>query len=682
LTDDRRPTRPFGRAAPRTVAPTPRSAKRRLRPGPALGALAAVAVVIAAGFSLAVWAAWLRETPDLPPREALYAANRAPAIRFVDRDGALIAARGPRYGERVALAELPEHVPLAFLAAEDRRFYQHGPIDLRAILRAMWRNWRAGEVVQGGSTLSQQLAKGLFLTPEQTLERKAQEAVLAARLERALGKDGVLELYLNRVYFGANAYGVDGAARAYFGKPASALNLGEAALLAALPKAPSRLAPTRNMAGALARSRLVLAEMRRNGWITADQEAAALAAPPRLAPDARRDLAAFGYALDFATAETVRLAGADAPDLEVRLSLDSALQRQAATILRDAVETEGRALGATEGAIVVLGADAGVRAMSGGTDYDASPFNRAVQARRQPASAFKPFIYAAALEKGLTPASVRVDGPVRIGAWAPRNYGGGYRGPVTLETALARSINTVAVKLAREAGPQAIGEVARRFGFTGLPTRPDLTIALGAHEVSVLEMAGGFQVFQANGVRTAPWIVEEIRTMDGRAVYVRPRTAPTPVYDPVRAGQMVRMMRAVITRGTGTRAAFGRPAAGKTGTSQTWRDAWFVGFTPDLVTAVWVGADDGQPMRRVTGGDLPAQVWRRVMVAAHEGLPVRDFELVRPAPVAAAPAPSDARRRFYDDLAAAFARELQPPAAETDVEAPGPSEATPQTPPY
>lgn len=626
---------------------------------------------------MAIWFAYLRDMPRLPPREAIYAANRAPAIRFLDRTGQVIAARGPRYGERVRLADLPEHVPLAFLAAEDRRFYQHGPVDLRAIARAAFVNWRTGEVVQGGSTLSQQLAKGLFLTPEQTLKRKVQEAVLAARLETALGKDEVLELYLNRVFFGANTYGIDGAARAYFGKPASRLTLGEAALLAALPKAPSRLAPTRNMEGALARSRIVLGEMRRNGWIGAADEAAALASPPRLSPDARQDIADFGYALDFATAEVVRLAGPDAPDLQVRLSLDPALQRSAALIVRRVLAEDGRTAGATQAALVALGADGGVRAMVGGTDYDETPFNRAVQARRQPGSAFKPFIYAAALEKGVQPTDVRVDGPVRIGAWAPRNYGGGYSGPVTVETALARSINTVAVKLAREAGPEAIGALLRRFGFSGVPPRPDLSIALGAYEVNVLEMAGGFQVFQTGGGRVAPWIVEDVRTLDGRAVYVRPATAAAPAFDAARSAQMVRMMKRVLTRGTGTRAAFGRPAAGKTGTSQNWRDAWFVGFTPDVTAAVWVGNDDDRPMDKVTGGDVPAQIWRRFMIAAHEGLPVRDFGWIAPA-AARDEAAADPRNGFYGVLASEFARL----AAEAPATPARDAEDAPAEPPY
>ena len=619
-----------------------------------MGAVLAVALVVAIGAGAAVRQVYLRDLPPTPAREALYEMNKAPAIRFLDRSGQVIANRGPRYGDRARLADLPEHVPLAFLAAEDRRFYRHGPVDLWAIGRAAWANWRTGEVVQGGSTLTQQLAKSLFLTPDQTLKRKVQEAALAIRLERMLSKDEVLELYLNRVFFGANAYGIDGAARTYFGKPAAQLTLSEAALLAALPKAPSRLSPTRNMAAAVARSRLVLAQMRETGWITAAQEQAALAAPPRLvqAPSQDPD---FGYALDYATTEAVRLAGPAAPDLVVRLTLDPGLQKTAALVVRRVVQDDGRRAGVRQGALVALSANGAIRALVGGVDYESSPFNRAVQAQRQPGSAFKPFVYAAALERGVQPTDTRVDAPVRFGAWRPENYGGGYRGPVTVETALAQSINTVAVQLAREAGPSAVADLARRFGFTSLPARPSLSVALGAYEVNALEMAGGFQVFQNAGGRAPPYIVEEIHTSSGRSLFTHAPAAPTPVYDAIKAGAMVRMLKTVITSGTGSRAAFGWPAAGKTGTSQDWRDAWFVGFTPEFTAAVWVGNDDNTPMDKITGGELPAQIWRRFMMAAHEGLAVRDFDAVAAGAGPDGPAP-DPRNGFYETLGAEFAR--------------------------
>ncbi|TCS12127.1 PBP1A family penicillin-binding protein [Caulobacter sp. BK020] len=634
-------------------------AKARARRGrwvwiAALAVLMAPVVGGAAGAGF-VWWKYLRDTPTLPSREALFAVNRAPGVRFEDRSGQVIASRGPRYGQRIGLAGLPNYVPLAFLAAEDKRFYQHGAIDPYGIARAAWVNHKAGRTVQGASTLSQQLAKGLFLTPDRTVKRKLQEMLMAWRLERVLSKDEVLELYLNRVFFGANTFGVDGASRTYFGKPASQLSLSEAALLASLPKAPSRLALTRDMGAALTRSRLVLANMRQEGWITAEQERQALEDTPRLSPLTVADEGDYGWVLDYATAEAVRIAGQNAPDLVVRLTIDSRLQHVGAETVRQAIAVGGANAGAGQAALLSLAADGAVRAMVGGTDYVESPFNRAVQARRQPGSTFKPFVYAAALEKGVLPTDIRVDGPVRFGAWKPENYGGGYRGPMTVQDALVNSINTIAVKLAQEAGGPAIGDLARRFGITSLPPNPDLSVALGAYEVNLLQLTSGFQVFQQGGLRLEPYVIESIATQDGRPIFAHSAPAvPASVYDISKASMMVKMMKKVVEVGTARRAAFGWPAAGKTGTSQNWRDAWFVGFTPDYVTGVWVGNDDDRPMNKVVGGDIPASIWRRYMLAAHEGLAVRDFPwlLADPAPLSV----PDPRNGFYETLAAEFAR--------------------------
>ncbi|MFA7262029.1 MAG: PBP1A family penicillin-binding protein [Caulobacter sp.] len=602
-----------------------------------------------------IWRKYLTDVPPMPAREALFAVNRAPGIRFQDSGGVQIAVRGPRYGERITLDQLPGYVPRAFLAAEDRRFYQHGALDLQGIARAAWINWRAGRIVQGGSTITQQIAKGLFLTPDQTAKRKLQEAVMARRLYRMLSRDEILELYLNRIFFGANTYGIDGASRAYFGHPAAKMSLSEAALLAALPKAPSRLALTKNMAGALERQRLILANMRRERWITEDQYQAALADTPKLAPGAVQDEGDLGYVLDYATVAAVRIAGQNAPDLVVRLTIDSRLQAAGGKIVREVMGADGAKAGATQAALLALGNDGAIRAMVGGADFNESPFNRAVQSRRQPGSTFKPFVYAAALEKGVLPTDQRVDGPVKFGEWAPENYGGGYAGPVTIETALARSINTVAAKLGQEVGGAAMGELARRFGLSTIPASPDLSVALGSYEVSLLQLVGAFQVFQQGGQRRTPYIIESIVTVGGEQVYVHaPSGAGTPVYDIAKASMMVNMMKGVIERGTGTRAAFGRPAAGKTGTSQNWRDAWFVGFTPDLTAGVWLGNDDDRPMNHVAGGTLPASIWRRFMIVAHEGLPARDFDWLMPDPVPEELA--DPRNPFYGDLASDFAR--------------------------
>ncbi|MET0295405.1 MAG: PBP1A family penicillin-binding protein, partial [Phenylobacterium sp.] len=538
-------------------------------------------------------------------------------------------------------------------AAEDKRFYKHGALDFYGITRAAWINWRAGRVVQGGSTITQQIAKGLFLTPDQTVERKLQEAVMATRLHRILSKDEILELYLNRIFFGANTYGIDGAAQTYFGKPATRLSLGEAALLAALPKAPSKLALNKDLPGAMARGRLVLGRMVEAGWIERDQAREALAEPPRLAARVNEE-GDFGYVLDAATAEAVRLVGADAPSLIVRLSIDPRLQRAGAQTLREVVETEGAARGARQGALIALGPDGAIRAMVGGLDYAGSSFNRATQARRQPGSTFKAFVFAAALEAGAMPSDVKVDQPLKIGDWQPENYGGSYSGPVTLETALAKSINTVAVQLAQDVGPDSVAVLARRFGIASIPDHPDLSVALGAYEVSLLELTGGFSVFARGGYYARPYLIEQITSPVGQELYRRPPPVAGYAYDAGRAGQMVRMLRKVVDAGTGTRAKFDWPAAGKTGTSQNWRDAWFIGFTPELTAGVWLGDDGGKPMRGVTGGELPAQAWRKFMVVAHEGLIPHEFDWLGTAPEQELKAAE--RNAFYDVLAAEFGR--------------------------
>ena len=650
----------------------------------ALLTLAIVGLLGALGGGIYIWQKYLTDVPPMPAREALFAINRAPGIRFQDRTGAQVAVRGPRYGERVTLDQLPDYVPHAFLAAEDRRFYHHGALDLQGISRAAWTNWRAGRIVQGGSTITQQIAKGLFLTPDQTAKRKLQEAVMARRLYRMLSRDEILELYLNRIFFGANTYGIDGASRAYFGKPAAKMSIAEAALLASLPKAPSRLALTRNMAGALQRQRLILANMRREKWITEAQYQAALTDTPKLAPGAVQEEGDLGYILDYATVEAVKIAGQNSPDLVVKLTIDSRLQAAGTRIVREVMRTDGARAGATQAALLALGNDGAIRAMVGGTDFDETPFNRAVQARRQPGSTFKPFVYAAALERGVLPTDQRVDGPVKFGEWTPENYGGGYVGPVTIETALAKSINTVAAKLGQEVGGAAMGELARRFGLSTIPPNPDLSVALGSYEVTLIQLVSAFQVFQQGGQRRTPYIIESIVTISGEPIYQRQAdTQGVPVYDIAKASMMVHMMKGVIERGTGTRAAFGRPAAGKTGTSQNWRDAWFIGFTPDMTAGVWLGNDNDKPMNHVAGGTLPAAIWRRFMIVAHEGLPARDFDWLMPDPIPEEIA--DPRNPFYGDLASEFGRTADSLAAEAAEIPPTPAEppkpATPQLPP-
>ncbi len=599
--------------------------------GWSMAAIVLAVVVIVGGLGAAAFqAAFLSDIPAIPDPDALWAVRRSPGMTFLDHNGAFIAARGAKYGARVTLAELPAYVPRAFLAAEDRRFYSHGAVDPRAILRAARRDLAEGRAAEGGSTLSQQLARTLFLSPAHTFKRKVQEAVLASRLEGMLGKDGVLDLYLNRAYFGAGAYGLDAAAQTYFGKPARELSLAQAAVLAAVPNAPSRLAPSNNMAGAWARAGRILVAMRGEGWIRQADEDQALAAPPDLAPP-RQGEGDWSYILDDAAAQAGGLAGG-ASDLVVRLTIDPKLQALGLASVRDVVRAQGRGRAVSQGAMVALAPDGAIRVMVGGLDHQASAYNRATQARRQPGSAFKAFVFGAAMEAGVRPTDTRQDAPVALGRWNPSNYGGRYAGAVTIEQALARSINTIAVRLTLEIGPAQVAGFARRCGLADIPANPGPSIALGAYEVSLLQLAGGYQVFQSGGGRTTPYLIESLTTTAGQSLYAHGPSSPLPVYDPLYASRMVRMLKAVMINGTGTAAAIGRPAAGKTGTSQNWRDAWFVGFTPDLLAAVWVGNDNGRPMAKVTGGELPAAIWRRFMMAAEKDVPPTDFTWLVPEP--------------------------------------------------
>jgi penicillin-binding protein 1A len=645
-------------APPTTGAPIradlAHTAQRKDRTGQAIAAMAGIAgVLIALFLGLWIWKLAFSDLPPIPNKQALWSMNRPAGVTFLDRNGQEIGQRGPRHGAPIALKQMPAYLPEAFMAAEDRHFYRHWGVDFGGIARAA-RNDLSGKHkgLQGGSTITQQIARTLFLSPEQTLRRKLQEAGLAFRIEHLLTKDEILELYLNRIYFGGGAYGVEAAAQTYFGKSATQLSLSEAALLASLPKAPTHLAPTNDLAAAIARSKLVLAAMVRARWIGPEQEKAALASPPKLSVETRTE-GDFGYVLDLAAQEAKAANVNNVPDLVVRLTIDPRLQAEATAAVRDAVAKGGPA-GVTQGAMVALEPDGGVLALVGGADHRLSPFDRATQALRQPGSTFKPFVYAAALEHGLSPDDVRPDAPVRVGAWRPENAEGGYRGNVTLADALAHSFNTVAVRVSQEIGRDKVAELARRFGLINIPPHPAPPIALGAYEVTLLDLVSAYQVFQAGGKKAPPYLIVSIANARGDPIYRRDPTPPDKVYDAVKAAQMVGMMQGVIARGTGRKADIGRPAAGKTGTSQNYRDAWFVGFTPDLVTGVWLGDDRNRPMQRIFGGDLPAEAWKRFMLVAEDGLPVRSF--VDPAPDGTAPAQpaEDARRDFYGALADQF----------------------------
>ena len=626
------------------------------------GSLALIALILVSG-AFASWHWAFHDLPDTPQSAAeLWSVRREPAVTLADREGHVLAVRGPLYARAVALESLPEHVPQAFLAIEDQRFYQHTGVDFRGVARALWRNFRAGETVEGGSTITMQLVKNLLLTPDRHLRRKVQEMRLARALERNLDKTEILELYLNRIYLGARAYGIEAAAERYFDKPATELTLAEAALLAALPKAPSRLDPTVNLDAARARAAQVLAAMEEAGYITATEHAEALAEPAEPVADTSDPNATsnWGHAFDMALAEARRLVPGDVPDLVIRTTLDPALARAAQETVDTMLEERGAAVNAGEAAIVLLAPDGAIRAFAGGRDYTESQFNRATQAQRQPGSAFKPIVFAAALEAGYDPSSAVWDEPVDLEGWTPQNFSGSYRGLVTLQEALKRSINTVAVQVADEVGIGRIVEMGRRLGIRSeLPELP--AIALGAAEVNLLELTSAYSVFANDGQRHPPYFILSITNSRGDVLYEHRDAGADQVIDRDVARAMSTMLQDVVLSGTGRRAALpGRRAAGKTGTSQSFRDAWFIGYTADYAAGVWIGNDDDSPMEDVTGGGLPAQTWRDFMVRVHEGLPARSLS---------APAPRTRTEReerlaaFYSDLSAAFSELLEPDAS-------------------
>lgn len=552
----------------------------------------------------------------LPPIQSLEVPKRPPSIRIAGLDGRVLTTRGDS-GAAVFLHELPSYVPQAFIAIEDRRFHDHHGIDPRGIARAALANILRRGVTQGGSTLTQQLAKNLFLTQERTIGRKAQELVLALWLERKFTKNEILELYLNRIYFGAGAYGIEAAAQRYFGKPARQLSLPEAAMLAGLVRSPSRLAPTRNPDGAARRAQTVIAAMTELDFITPARAKLAVAQPAHaLKPSA----GSAGYVADWIMDVLDDLVGRVEEDITVATSIDPALQIMAEKVLSEELALKGEKAGVTQGAVVVISPDGAVRAMVGGRNYAESQFNRAVAAKRQPGSAFKPFVYLTAIERGLTPDTVREDKPVVIKGWRPENYTKEYFGAVTLTQALSMSLNTVAVRLAMEFGPTAVTRTAHRLGIAS-KLEPNPSIALGTSEVSLIEMTSAFAPFANGGYSIIPHVVESVRGADGKTLYQRAPQALGQIIEPRYVGMMNAMMKETLSAGTGRKAELGGyPAAGKTGTSQDFRDGWFVGYTAHLVAGVWLGNDDNSPTRKMTGGGLPAEMWARLMRSAHRGI--------------------------------------------------------------
>jgi penicillin-binding protein 1A len=556
----------------------------------------------------------------LPAIQSLEIPKRPPTIQIVGLDGSVLAQRGEMAGANVSLKDLPPYLPKAFIAIEDRRFYSHYGVDPIGIARAAVANVLHRGVSQGGSTLTQQLAKNLFLTQERTMQRKLQEVELALWLERKHSKSEILELYLNRVYFGSGAYGVEAAAQRYFGKSAKNVTVAEAAMLAGLVKSPSRLAPNRNPEGAEQRAQIVLAAMADAKFITDAQAQASIGHPSYNVKPA--GAGTVNYVADWIGEVLDDLVGQIDQSIVVETTIDPKLQNVAEASVIDELAAKSVKFNVNQGALVAMTPDGAVRAMVGGRNYAESQYNRAVTAKRQPGSAFKPFVYLTAMEAGLTPETIRQDAPLDIKGWKPENYTHEYFGSVTLMQALALSLNTVAVRLGLEVGPKNVVRTAHRLGISS-KLDANASIALGTSEVSVIELVGAYAPFANGGLGVSPHVVNKIRTNEGKVLYVRQPDQLGQVIEPRHVAAMNTMMQETLLSGTARKAEIpGWTAAGKTGTSQDFRDAWFIGYTSNLVTGVWLGNDDNSPTKRATGGGLPVEVWTRFMRSAHQGVPL------------------------------------------------------------
>jgi penicillin-binding protein 1A len=560
---------------------------------------------------------------QLPPIDQLAIPKRPPNIAILAEDGTLLANRGDTGGAAIHLSELPDYLPKAFIAIEDRRFYEHWGVYPLGILRALFRDAIGRGSMEGGSTLTQQLAKNLFLTQERTLPRKIQEAILAVWLEHKYSKDQILELYLNRVYFGSGAFGVEAAAQKYFGHSARNVSLSEAAMLAGLMKAPTRLAPNHNLDAAIDRAADVITAMAQEGYITEAMAKLALGRPAE--PVNEKGAGSINYVADYVMDQLDDTIGAIDEDIVVSTSISAPLQTAAERALTEELDAKGTRFGVSQGALVAIDPNGALRALVGGRSYAESQFNRAVAAKRQPGSAFKPFLYLTALERGLTPDSVREDAPIDVRGWEPENYHHDYLGPVTLTKALALSLNTVAVRLGLEVGPGAVVKTAHRLGITS-DLQANATIALGTSEVTPLELVTAYVPFANGGIAVEPYVITKVSTAAGKLIYLRKGSNGDRVIEPEYVAMMNTMLKETLLTGTARKADLPDwKAAGKTGTSQDWRDAWFVGYTSHLVAGVWLGNDDDSPTKKASGGNLPVEIWSKFMKVAHEGVPPADL---------------------------------------------------------
>ncbi|NYD88420.1 transglycosylase domain-containing protein [Sphingomonas melonis] len=598
-------------------ARTPRSAPARRSPWRrrlVLSAQIAVALVVLAFGALAI-AVYVARS-QLPSFEELKSSPNGQMIRVHAADGSVIVSMGPSYGEWLSYESIPRVMREATIAVEDRRFYSHPGVDPLGIARSVLIRYERGRWIQGGSTITQQLARNVFLNNQKKFGRKFREAILALALERKFSKEQVLELYLNKVYYGGGAYGIDAAARKFFGHGANTLNLAEAAVIAGLVKAPSNYSPTADAQAAVGRAGVVLDAMVRAGAITREQASEADPHALRLAPEPKQNSAR--YFTDWALPQLDTLIDETQAPLDVWTTLDLGMQREADAAIR------ANAPDGAQGALVSLDRDGAVKAMVGGKDYVSSIYNRATQAQRQPGSAFKLFVYLAALEAGHKPEDTVVDEPVTINGWSPRNDSRRNSGPVTLRTAFAFSLNTVAAKLGQEVGFTTIADMARRFGIT-TPINTHPSMVLGTSDVRLIDMTRAFASVAAKGVAVTPYGITRV-TANGQTIYTHEVDRSHVLVAPYVAAEMTDLLQTAVNTGTGRAAQIGRPVAGKTGTTSSSKDGWFLGFSSGLTTGVWMGRDDARPIAGLHGGTAPARAFAAFMKPATANRPIEQFE--------------------------------------------------------
>ncbi len=571
-------------------------------------------------------------TLTLPNIDDLNKVTKVQSVLIKSEDGQIIGSFGDIYGDYINFDEFPKNLVDAVVATEDRNFYRHFGVDPLGLARATFANIKARHVVQGGSTITQQVAKNVFLTPDRTLIRKLKEMLLAFKLERRFSKKEILSIYLNRVYLGAGSYGVDAASRRYFDKSARELNLAESAIMAGLLKAPSRYAPTSNPALSRKRADQILVNMEDAGYLTKVQSDKARKDLETVMKGKKPNSQSTFYFADWIADQLPEYIGNVDDDLVVITSLRPDWQAMAEKSMNEVMDKSGEKMNASQASMVAMSPDGALRVMIGGRSYAESQYNRATQSERQPGSAFKLFVYLAGLESGMTPDTTMEDEPLSIkvagGHWQPQNYNHKYNGTMTLKEAIAESVNTIAVGISESVGRDRVINMAERLGITA-DMKPLPSIALGATEVNLLELTNAYAHLAANGQIVYPYGILEIRTSHDKLLYKRLDTKRALVLSENVVAMMNELLMGVVNNGTGRAARIGRPEAGKTGTTSDYKDAWFIGYTPDLVAGVWVGNDDNAPMKKVTGGTLPASIWHGFMQSALAKTPASNLPTER-----------------------------------------------------